>query len=128
MLRKFLLYHLPALAYAALIIGFSSLRDVRLPRVQFVEIDKVAHFCEYLLFGWLVFRSARNLHVSIHKEDAAFLALGFVTLFAFGDEFYQSFIPGRQSDPFDFLTDVAATIVAVIVAGLWKRRTQEITV
>jgi VanZ family protein len=126
-LRKFVFYHLPALAYAALIIGLSSLSNIRLPRVQFVEIDKVAHFCEYIVFGWLVCRSARHIHSSIDTHDAAFLTLGFVTVFAFTDEFYQSFIPGRQSDPFDFLTDVAATLTAIVILRLWRGRREEIT-
>ncbi|MBI5267620.1 MAG: VanZ family protein [candidate division Zixibacteria bacterium] len=127
MLRRFLLYHLPALAYAALIIGLSSLRDVRLPRVQFLAIDKVAHFMEYVIFAWLVFRSARHIHPAVNTDDAAFLTLGFVTVFAFGDEFYQGYIPGRQSDPFDFLTDVAAGLAAVVAIRFLRQHTRKIT-
>jgi VanZ family protein len=126
MLKKIAYYHLPAIAYAALIIGLSSMSDIHLPKVQFVEMDKVAHFCEYTVFCWLVFRSASHLHPRVGIEEASFLSLGFVALFAFADEFYQSFVPGRQSDPTDFLTDVAAAMVVVAALRLIRRRSQRV--
>jgi VanZ family protein len=124
--RKFAVYQLPAIAYAALIVGLSSLTNVHLPKVQFIEIDKVIHFCEYAIFTWLVYRATAHLHVRVGVEEATFLALGFVALFAFGDEFYQSFVPGRQSDAADFLADVAAAMVIVATIRLVHRRTQRI--
>jgi len=126
MLKRIAYYHLPAVAYAALIIGLSSMADVHLPKVQFVEMDKVAHFCEYAVFCWLVFRSAAHLHPRVGIEEASFLSLGFVALFAFADELYQSFVPGRQSDPSDFLTDVAAAMVVVVALRLIRRRSQRV--
>ena len=123
-MRRFLVYHLPAIGYAGLIIGLSSLSNVRLPKVQLVELDKVIHFVEYALFTWLVYRSTTHFHREVGIEEASFLALGMVTLFAFADEFYQSFIPGRQSDPTDFLTDVAAAMVVVALLRLLRRRPQ----
>jgi VanZ family protein len=110
--RKFAVYQLPAIAYAALIVGLSSLTNV--------------HFCEYAIFTWLVYRATAHLHVRVGVEEATFLALGFVALFAFGDEFYQSFVPGRQSDAADFLADVAAAMVIVATIRLVHRRTQRI--
>jgi VanZ family protein len=126
LLRKIAVYHLPAIAYAALIVGLSSMTNVHLPKVQFVELDKVIHFCEYAIFTWLVYRSTSHLHTRVGVEEATFLSLGFVALFAFGDEFYQSFVPGRQSDAADFLTDVAAAMVTVTVVRLFHRRAQGI--
>lgn len=126
MIRRFAVYHLPAIAYAGLIIGLSSLSDVRLPKMQLLEFDKVIHFIEYSLFTWLTFRSTSHLHHRLGVEEASFLALGFVTLFAFVDEFYQSFIPGRHSDTADFLTDVAAAMLIIAVLRLIKRRPQQI--
>jgi VanZ family protein len=124
--RQFLFYHLPAVVYAGLIIGLSSLTNIHLPKTQFVELDKVIHFAEYGLFAWLVSRSTSHLHRAVGVDESSFLALGFVTMFAFADEFYQSFIPGRQSDTADFLTDVAAAIVVVAVVRLVKRPAQQI--
>lgn len=126
MIRRFFIYHLPAIAYAGLIIGLSSLTDIRLPKTQLIEFDKVIHFFEYGLFTWLTYRSTSHLHNRIGVEEASFLALGFVTLFAFFDEFYQSFVPGRQSDTADFLTDVAAAMLIITVLRLMPRRPQQI--
>lgn len=128
MIRQFLLYHLPAIAYAGLIIGLSTLTNVHLPKTQFVELDKVIHFVEYGLFAFLVARSTSRLHRSVGVDEASFMALGFVALFAFADELYQSFVPGRQSDTADYLTDVAAAIVVIAVGRLvWRHREQIIT-
>ena len=125
-MRAFFVYHLPAIAYAGLIIGLSSLTNVTLPRTQFIELDKVIHFCEYALFGYLVWRSLCHLHSAVGTIDAAFLGVGFVTLFALADELYQSFVPNRQPDIADFFTDVIGAAMAIAVCLLIKSRTQRV--
>lgn len=122
----FLVFHLPAIAYAGLIIGLSSLTNVRLPKTEFVALDKVIHFCEYAFFGILAFRSASRWHCAIKREDAAFLAIACITLYAFGDEFYQSFVPGRQADMADFYTDVAGSVAGVVVMWVLAKRSERI--
>jgi len=47
------------------------------------------------------------------------------------DEIYQSFVPGRQSDPLDWLTDLAAITAAVVLTqvvqiGPFRGRGREI--
>ncbi len=122
----FLVYHLPAIAYAGLIIGLSSLTNVRLPKTELIALDKVIHFCEYAFFGVLAFRSASRWHRSVRLDDAAFLAIASITVYAFGDEFYQSFVPGRQADMADFFTDVAGAVVGVLVMLMLARRSERI--
>ena len=46
---------------------------------------------------------------------AALLALSFGILVGTGDEYFQSFVPGRQSSPFDLLADTVGLIVAQLV-------------
>src|SRR5262245_40255909 len=53
--------------------------------------DKVAHFCEYGLLGFLVANALNQL-----KKLTWERAWLFTLLFALSDEFHQSFIPGRQ--------------------------------
>lgn len=125
-MRAFLTYHLPAIIYAGLIIGLSSLTNVKLPRSQLIELDKVIHFCEYALFGYLVWRSFCRISISVGPVDAAFLGVGFVTLFALADELYQSFVPSRQPDLADFFTDVAGAVVATAICLVLRARSQRI--
>ena len=121
-----LVYHLPAIAYAGLIIALSSLTNVRLPKTQIIALDKVIHFCEYAFFGVLAFRSASRWHNSVRRDDAAFLAIACITLYAFGDEFYQSFVPGRQADMADFYTDVVGSVVGVVIMWALARRSERV--
>ncbi len=125
-MRRFLVFHLPAIAYAGLIIGLSSLTNVTLPKTQIVELDKVIHFLEYAVFGVLVWRSLCHLHPKVTATDAAFAGVAFITLFAFADEIYQSFVPGRQSDIADFFTDVIGAAVAVTICMIIRARVQRI--
>ena len=46
---------------------------------------------------------------------AALLALSFGILVGTGDEYFQSFVPGRQSSPFDLLADTVGLILAQLV-------------
>lgn len=125
-MRVFLTYHLPAIVYAGLIIGLSSLTKVTLPKTQFIELDKVIHFCEYALFGYLVWRSFCHIHRAVNPIDAAFLGVGFITLFALADELYQSFVPNRQPDIADFFTDITGAVVAIALCLLLRYKTQRV--
>jgi VanZ family protein len=125
-MRTFLVYHLPAIAYAGLIIALSTLTNVTLPRTQFVELDKVIHFAEYAVFGFLVWRSFCRAHKSVGPIDAAFLGVAFVTLFALTDELYQSYVPNRKADIADFYTDVVGAAVAIAVCVVVRFRTQRV--
>ncbi len=91
------------LVYAILILFISSRPSLGLPRIDIP--DKLIHFCEYLLLGMLVFRLlTRDYHLSGARLWVTHV--GGIMLFALGDEFLQSFIPGRDSDVWDWVADV----------------------
>jgi len=116
----FLFYWLPVLAYVGLIFSGSSVKGQDLPTL-FPYMDKIAHLMEYSLLGLLLGRAIR---ASWSRGSALMVTLAAVGLgAAVGclDEIYQSFVPGRQSDPLDWLTDLAAITAAVLFAQLIHR-------
>ena len=110
----FLQYWLPVLAYIGLIFGMSSIQSLKVPG-PFPFMDKIAHLMEYSLFGLLLGRAIR---FTFTRGSAFLITIATVAIGAgVGclDEIYQRFVPGRQSDPLDWLTDLAAITAAVVL-------------
>ncbi len=123
--RRFLLYHLPALAYAGGIIVLSSLRNLRPPDIDIPQLDKVIHFSEYAIFALLIFRSFYHLGRDPNLRRSLLLSALFVSIFALFDETYQRFVPGRHSDWRDFAVDILGAVIILSLLGLyrgWKKR------
>jgi VanZ family protein len=97
---------LPALAYAGFIFYLSHQPGSSVPSTV---PDKPAHFALYAVFGVL-------LAVALTKRKGSttmtrgLMAVFIGALYAFSDEWHQSFIPGRHAD----LADVAADIIGLI--------------
>jgi len=94
---------LPPLIWAGVVLGASSLEDLQ-TRTGGIEIrDKLAHFGEYFVFGWLVARSFDRRGWAGGKH---FLWTLFIGLFLGAvDEFYQGFVPGRERSLLDLFAD-----------------------
>jgi VanZ family protein len=86
------------------ILGASSIQDLQ-TSVGGLEIrDKLAHFGEFFVFGWLVARAfdGRGWSEGKHFLWTALLGLYLGAL----DEFYQGFVPGRERSLLDLLADL----------------------
>jgi len=118
-LRKFLIYHLPAILYAGLIIAVSSISNLKTPKIVNLQFDKIAHFIEYALLAFLVFRSAINLGSKITRNRAFIIASVFVLIFAQFDELYQKMVPGRDASIGDLAVDLLGAALVLIL--LWYR-------
>ena len=98
---------LPPLIWAAVILGASSIQDLRTSDGGLQLRDKLAHFGEYFVFGWLVARSFDGRGWGAGKHFLWTMAFG---LYLAGlDEFYQGFVPGRERSLLDLLADVIGT-------------------
>ena len=86
-------------------------------------MDKLAHLLEYSLLGLLVGRAIRfTLGGSGSRGLMALLAISLGALVGFLDELYQARVPGRMSDVRDWLTDVTAVTVAVVLTQVVRIR------
>ncbi len=111
-------YFLPAILYVLLIITLSSLNQNVVAQYSMGIQDFILHASEYHLFGltiiWAVLRDKpwKELKPSYR------IAVGVGALFAFADEFYQSFVPTRFSTMDDVVADVFGVILSIITFSL----------
>lgn len=69
------------------------------------HIDKIAHFAEFWILGYLFVRA---LYFGGGKKDmkqAMLTAVGIAIFFAGADELYQIYVPERFSSFYDFIFD-----------------------
>lgn len=110
---------LPAVAWAAVIFGFSSLTGSQVPGGWSIQ----GHAGEYLVFGALLVWPLMRTRTFV---TAVLLATLIASAYAVTDEFHQRFVPGRTPDPVDWATDTAAALagssLAAYVIVLRRRR------
>ena len=110
----FMLYWLPVLLYLTVMLVLSA-QPYLTPPFEFPNSDKVMHVLEYFGLGVLVVRGLRATMRITLPLVAALIALSFGILVGTGDEYFQSFVPGRQSSPFDLLADTLGLLLAQLV-------------
>lgn len=105
-------YGAPVLAYAGLIFLLSSV--TKFPDVvpSFFGFDKLAHFSEYYLFGCLICRWLLAERSRFANHHAVLLTILIGTFYGIGDEWHQSFVPGRDASLWDGLIDALAVVTA----------------
>jgi len=97
-------YWLPVLAYVSVIFILSAQPGLR-PPFTFQNSDKLAHMLEYGVLGWLLVRALRATMPARSWVFTSMLALGLGLGIGAGDEYFQSFVPNRDSTVFDWLAD-----------------------
>lgn len=103
-LRRLSLW-LPPLLYMAAIYGFSS-QSQPLPRLTEHVWDKLLHAIVYTGLAVLVFRALAG--EGLGRWRAVGLTILIVSTYGALDEWHQSFVPMRNSDVRDWLTDTLA--------------------
>lgn len=111
--KRFLLYHLPAVVFAAMIFAVSSLSTTPEFLPEVVGADKVLHTLEYFLFGCLLMRVFATSPRPSIRGRAVLLASMVGTAYALSDELHQSFVPGRTAS----LHDVSFDILGIFLAA-----------
>lgn len=123
MLRTFIRYHLPVILYAGAILTISSISYLPAPKIGLLRADSLVHFLEYAIFAFLLFRSISHISPKLRLTTAALLTLLALSLFAVADEYLQSFIPGRTSDVYDVLADLAGgSAVVLLLLLIYSRK------
>lgn len=117
---RFLYYWGPVLLYATLILVASSVSRIPGPPVS----DKWLHFAEYSVFSLLLCRALKkNGRTQLSWRDFSLLfAAGL--LFAALDEYYQSFVPGRNASISDWWADVAGILGIITFMKIYTSREQ----
>lgn len=118
----FVRYWLPVIAYIGMIFSLSSIHGSSVPDL-FPGVDKLQHLLEYSLFGLLAGRAIRfTLGPTKRRLAAAIGTMALGGVVGALDELYQRRVPGRSSDVMDWITDLGAIAVAVLVTQLIHTR------
>jgi VanZ family protein len=111
---KFLRFWLPVLLYVTLIFVVSSLQGLQPPLLFGSFSDKIPHALEYGILGFLLVRAIRGTELLQRSVPAGLVALIIGLSVALADELFQAYVPGRQSDPFDYMADSAGLALAIV--------------
>jgi len=110
--RHALFYGGPVIAYGALIYYLSSLSRFPEEVPSFFAIDKVAHFFEYYIFGWLTCRWLTHSERFFFQRNFLLLSILLGVSYGLSDEWHQSFVPGRDASLWDAIFDAVGITVA----------------
>lgn len=108
-------YSGPVFAYALLIFFLSSLSRFPESLPDFFGFDKIVHFTEYFIFGFLLSRWFSNITFSYIKSRAIIMTIIIGIFYALTDEWHQSFVPGRNSSIFDLIVDAIGVFSASVL-------------
>jgi VanZ family protein len=109
---------LPVVLWMGLIFFLSAQPDLPHPDSDWLgELTSIgAHM---FVFGVLAMLWARALG---ERPRALLLAFFLTMLYAFLDEFHQSFVPGRTADPLDILSDGAGAALGIAAWVFFRQR------
>jgi hypothetical protein len=121
-------YELPWLACMALITALSSQPALPGPGERGSVIRDIFNYGGHIfMFGLL---AGLTWRVLVHRAASLpawlvahpRLSAGlFALLYGIGDEFYQSFIPGRTASVWDVVADGFGALLFMLAIGLWQR-------
>jgi VanZ family protein len=80
--------------------------------------DVMGHFVAYAILTGLLYWALTG----VGSARPALFTFLIVFLYALSDEFHQSFVPGRNPDPFDVATDLAGAAAALAALSLLRLR------
>ncbi|MBI4595389.1 MAG: VanZ family protein [Candidatus Tectomicrobia bacterium] len=107
----FLLYWMPVIAYGGFIFYLSS-RPAPEFLPSFNASDKLYHTAAYVVMCML-WRWAFQPYRSFNYHGKAWAwAIGLTILYGISDEIHQSFIPSREADVLDVLSDALGAFLA----------------
>ena len=118
---RFAWYWVPTIGYCLIIFVLSSIsKGVYIPSP--FGVDKVVHFVEYGVLGFLLARLIVNARSGFSRGFLIGLVVILATLYGISDEVHQSFVPGRNASPWAVLADgVGGVMGAFLYLGTGGR-------
>jgi len=77
-------------------------------------LDKLLHFVEYYILGYLLYRTVVLWKGAAIGRVAPWATLGLGMIYGLSDEWHQAFVPGRDSSMYDVLSDTLGVWCAVL--------------
>ncbi len=114
---------LPAIAWAALIFGLSSIPSLG-TGLGFWDLllRKLAHAAEFGLLALLIWYPLRRQLPAAASGAAALGAAALAAGYAATDEYHQTFVSGRVGSVSDWAIDTAGVVITLAAVHLWRQR------
>lgn len=107
------------MTYASFIFVLSSLSNPDLSIFpKFYLSDKLLHFIEFSIFGFLLYRAFGEYQAPKKAFMTSFLI---ASLYGFTDELHQYIVPLRNAEALDLLADSLGGLMGAWVAMKWSR-------
>lgn len=92
-----------------------------MPELGFELNDKLIHAGVYFLAYLLFYLSLSNISKdSIISRNPLVFSLIFTNLYAILDEFHQMFVPNRSAEFFDFVADLAGSLLGLLLVLVFQ--------
>jgi VanZ family protein len=111
----------PPLLWLGAILTATSIPGSKIPDLGIPFIDKFVHFGMYAVLGFLVTRAVDGPTRAMVVRS---IVIGFIICSAIGaaDEWHQTYMPSRSTDPADWLADSAGGLVGALTWATRRRR------
>lgn len=109
---------LPVIAYMAMLFGFSSLSALPPPpgQISYYEV----HVAAYAVLGLLTSRALAKGRVRNVTWRVVWGAIAISSLYGVTDEYHQRFVPGRELDLVDMISDAIGSVIGAFAVGAWS--------
>lgn len=84
---------------------------------SFFMSDKLLHTGAYAGMAILFYRALSRQRIGASPMKRAVSAIAFTVIYGIGDEFHQSFVPGRSPEVLDVLADGVGALAGVVIAS-----------
>lgn len=111
-----------ACVWIATIYYLSSLSGLDIG-IDFAAKDKLFHMAAYGLLGLFILGTMR-LSITGYSYNQVTLATLIATVYGITDEWHQSYVAGRTSDPMDLVADCLGALLVTLAARAFMRRRQ----
>lgn len=118
---------LPAVGWALIIFGLSSIPGSAIPEGPVPETDKLVHIALYGVLGFFCARAlaARGRGGRPISSKLIFAAALLATAYGVTDEIHQIFTPRRSCDWHDVVADAIGGLLGAFVATRWLARAKK---
>ncbi len=113
---------MPAIIWALILAFLMLLPQESFPESKLLSYDKLAHIGVFALFsGLLLFGALKTNFLGKTKTSLIAWSLTISIVYSAGLEFLQNFSPGRSTDLYDLIANVAGAIFGVLVFYIFNK-------
>lgn len=99
---------------------YPDMSEERLRFAHFI-VRKLAHLSEYAIFGLLSARAFLSSTREALRRHWFLYTFLLISLYAFGDEFHQLFVPSRTGSVYDSFIDITGGTIALLLLALRRK-------